>query len=397
MTTHHLTDGKIALRDPVEFAASIPYLLGFTPTRSLVLGFADQGGTHLMCARIDLAANAPGAVDGQPIFAEAVYDVCVRACQRDARYVAAVLYPGDDEHDVGWSSEVVRQASARTSLELLHVASVVGSLWSDRPDGGNETIDLTSAALRVNAEWVASGASFVNSRQELAARVVGPPTPITHQLAELLSGDVSRWEHQLTGNASARRAMENEIVSYLFSFGAQRGSDIADGPSAPPAARILAQWVIGLADSRIREPVLWRLAERYEFGIRPSDASQRLRTLDTWCLLVREVPHAYSASISSCAAAFAWQVGNGALADILATHALQADPRSVLSSLVQQATRQGVHPETWINMLQSLRVSQLRAGHRGRRFLDTVQPLSGIADRPLSHGDDSSQVRDCPG
>lgn len=380
MTTQPAEHETLVVRDPIQLAASIPYLLGFVPDSSIVLTFVGGRGVHLLTVRLDLPASTADSRS----FAAAFDLICARALRDDAHSLSAFIYPPTDDAtvDIDDVISMVIEACERGRLTLLNVHSVNQGVCHDELDRNAVGVVLADTGLSTAAEWVARGVSYQGSREELSSWVHGSDGSYPIEVRGYIDRQEPEWDCSITRNRAARRSIEDDIVGYIERFGSQSATpDFA--PAALPRVATLASWVVALSDSRVREPVLWRLAESTRVG---DGSGQSRRMLDVMCLLLRSTPRRDAASLASCVAAFAWQCGNGAVADIAANHGLAADPQNVLCRLVSEAVGAGVHPSVWVEMLRAMTLDELRSGPRRRRH-------NGSADVSIG----GVQVRDCPG
>ncbi|MFA7266115.1 MAG: DUF4192 domain-containing protein [Candidatus Nanopelagicales bacterium] len=383
MTTQPTHTPKLVLRDPVQLAVSIPYLLGFSPERSIVVTFAAESGRHVLTARCDL----PSPLDPPTQFVDGLDAICEAGRADGATSVAAVIYPPADPDAID-VAQVVSDfvvAIPGLGLELLSVGSVRNGMWRDELEPEEADVRLAEAGVGTAAEWVARGVAFEESREGLSNRVYGPDTTRARAVRDFIEAQDDSWDREITRNRDARRRLEDNLLAYLHPSEPVSEGGGSSARIPVPDADVLASWAVGLADSRVREPVLWRLAE-HTGGQGEWDGDVQRRMLDALCTLVRNTPEEDVAPLASCLAAFSWQLGNGAIAEIAAEHGLAADPRNVLCQLVRDAVTHGVHPLVWVEMLQAMSLEELRSGPRTRRHL---RFRIGTADAP--------QVRDCTG
>ncbi len=383
MSTQPTEAAPLVLRNPIQLVASIPYLLGFVPESSVVLTFVDGAGAHLMTVRSDL----PVDVELSRNFAYGILEVCGHAISEGASSFAAVIYPADGfgRADVRSVISDLADMLAESPLAILSVHSVRDGICRDELFPELEPTLLAESGVAAKAEWVGRGATYQESRDDLATWIRGADSVFTEQVGAFIEAQSRYWERTLTRNKSTRRAIEDDIVTYIEGLGSQLSAAPELSPQSPPSVRILASWLVALADSRVREPVLWRLAAP-EHRPGRGHAAHSHRMLDTMCLMLRNAPDRDSAPLASCVGAFSWQLGNGAMAEIAANYGLAADPGNVLCRLVREAVQTAVHPKVWVEMLQGMTLNELRAGPRRQRHIRYRE--ASIVDL---------RVRDCPG
>lgn len=385
---------KLVLRSAVDVAASVPYLLGFVPDDSVALVFFDADYRHVLTARIDWpsrVATFEGCLD-------LIVDTCRNAIENGADQAQIVLYPPASvpPRHLRKVAAAVDGSLQGTGMAVISIGSVIDGFWRELGDPLAVRASLDDSGASAACQWVANGVSYLPDRDSVVDRIDGKPSPVALRLAELLNREDSDQLFPVTVLPKDRRALEDAIYDYLFPT--VLSSDL-DSPALPitlPEDSRLLRWALALADRRIREPLLWRFAQMY--GDRTPDTDRALKeALDGLCLLVRNTPDEVVAAIASCAAALAWQQGNGALAQIAAERGLKVkitsgssrgsgSGRNVLCDLVFKAVEQGVHPSIWVEMLNSMTLQELRSG-QSRRGTDPV-----IRPTPKS-----KSVRDCPG
>lgn len=364
MSTQPIEPVDLILRGQTQVAASVPYLLGFQPTDSIVAVFASTQGRHVLTARLDL----PDPLIQPAALFDALMSVCARADQQGARHACFILYPPESSAspDVPVVVSTLQAAVGESTLSLEGISTVHRGLVRDELDPARQASVLRDAGLATRAQWMARGASYEASRVTLEARIGGPATPLAQHVESFIASQTAGWSRSVVRNARVRRLLEDEILDYLLlsSDRVTLGQGAAD--SELPCAATLAGWAVGLSDSRVREPVLWRLAQGCS-GAVSREFENEHSLLMAMCALVRNVPGKYAAPMASCVAAYSWQLGNGAMARIAADHGLAADPDNVLCRLVAEAVKSGVHPDVWLEMLASMSLRELRSGPRVRR------------------------------
>jgi hypothetical protein len=131
---------------------------------------------------------------------------------------------------------------------------------------------------------------------------------------------------------------------------------------ADPDADVLRQegprWAAALADSRVREPLLYRLV----IEVPRTHRREVLSAARAWLTeLVAVVPGHWCAPVAATLAALVWQQGDGAFAGIAAEHALSADPGNTLAELVHRGAGSGVPPMIWREVFGAFSLAELRA------------------------------------
>lgn len=331
-------DGRPVVRvsSTADLVASVPYLVGFTPQRSVVVmslrGPRRRGG---LTARVDLPP--PGLE--RTVGVEALVSALVPPVVRDgAREVVVVVY-GDDpwDADVRPHLDVVEQLQQGfASFDVtVKEAAYVGAerFWSYTctldaccPQAGRPVDQLGSGV--VAATFVAQGRAPMADRSAMLA-TVGPPGPLVAAAVRSVAERESRW----------RGAGLHEDAVAAFDTLVQRRA--LGGPPATPdeAGLVLA----GLVDVCVRDEVALRhcgwlsdACSDVEEGRDPVTAV--LHDLATcsdgdWAV----------APLTLLALQY-WDEGDGALANACLDRALAADPGYRMARLAEQMLRAGIAP-----------------------------------------------------
>lgn len=182
-----MTTTTIRLTTPDEIVASVPYLLGFTPTESIVIiVLADR--RVALTARIDL----------DDIYQQATVDAVLSAIkQAGGTSLLIIGYSVNEEHvDLA----TLRAMGVLTDDAVLHERIIVtdGRWYCDHGEGGDVATD--DAAL-AGLEFAAIGKGYAASRDEVVAECsqdssVAPA--MTHALQAVLSDPTPDPEAMLT-------------------------------------------------------------------------------------------------------------------------------------------------------------------------------------------------------
>lgn len=341
----------VKLRSSAAVAATIPYMLGFVPADSIVSTFFDRRGRLRLSARFDLPKRGGDLAS----VAEVISRELAR-CEGVSMHLAAF---SDDQELCGDILDALRELCRSQGIELLGAGMVTGNHWKSLTAAGCVETDgepLTEGdPLDAACSMVLAGRSFVADRSDIEELVTGAEEVREAVQAELaqLRGRGDRRSAQSSGDsaddAQRRLEMEESIVGYLC------------GQRSAPGASELADWAMSFRDSRLREPVLWRLS--------PAAPGAHVdRSIDeiiaAWSWWVRATPSDAVAPVAAAMAAFAWQSGNGVLAAIASEYSLECDPASRLGRLVSRAVSASTPPAVWIDLMRSMTVEELR----GRRW-----------------------------
>lgn len=311
----------VRLTGCADVLTMIPYLLGFTPTESVVLVGLSAGSPRRvrLAVRLDLSACDMSTV-AQAASVLRANDVATLA-------VVVVASRPDDLAAVPFRARVDRVAAVCAAASL----SVVSAIWAAElapgapwacyldPACGGRLPDPTASASA--AAFTATGAVTFADRDELTELVrPDPPELLARRSAQIV-------------------AMAGDCVPYRV---------VADAVERARAGRFptddaeLARLALTLARPGCRD----RAA-----ALAATDTSGSAETL--WLVLTRALPDPYRAEPACLAAIAAAVRGNGALANVAVAAALQASPRHTLARLLDQAMRCGIAPDVLRDLLKT--------------------------------------------
>lgn len=269
----------------------------------------------------------------------------VRSLRSQGIQAVSLIVYGQFDPLVGSCLERIRDELMMASIDVLDVAGVYDGILISP---GSEPLVVDEVGDEIRAWFVEQGWGYVSNRESLIACVTGEPTETARELSGLLPVDPPVLI------SADRRAIEDEIVRYLTHQPA-RTVEL-------PSTHTLVRWLPALEDRRVREPVLYRLTKPL---FTRESVPWRTCAADRLSLIVRHSPeHPVSAPVAAVLAAWAWTVGNGALAQIASEVALARDPRNVLADVVGGAVGVGAHPDLWLNALKSSTLRRLRSHDR---------------------------------
>jgi hypothetical protein len=322
--------GRVQVGTPDGVLAVVPHLLGFHPSRSLVvLGVSGQRDQVTLAFRYDLP---------DPPDSDLATDIAAHACAvltREAVPAAIVVGYGP--------AELVSQAVDPLAGALLHAGVEIREVL--RAEGGR----YWSALCQDSGCCPADGVSF-DPCSHPAAAVLNQAGldafPDRAALARTLepAPGTARPTRQATGRALRR-------VDKLIT-GAQRdGRDPAQAlaEAGRNAVRVaigqyrsgaqitdrgrLAFLAVVLADLRVRDDAWARM-----------DPDYRGRHLRLWTDVVTGAAPEFVPAPASLLAFAAWQSGEGALANVAVERALAADPAYSMALLIAEAIHAGLPP-----------------------------------------------------
>ncbi|GAA3530022.1 DUF4192 domain-containing protein [Amycolatopsis ultiminotia] len=336
---------RVILRDPAQLIASLPYLLGFCPTESVVLlGHLSPGTAIGLILRADLPPRE--------LFAIQVDSLVPRFLHEAHAGVTAVIVGGDPD-DCGPPHadfvDELRRALAEHELHLFHplwTAEVAaGAPWAcyRDPDCGGilpDPRDTVIAAATTRAGYV-----VFRSRDEVAALFEPRSRRALERRAALLTrSPAPLCDPEITSTASGDPGAELSSGVLLERAAAEvRAAFLRhrrrEGPPNDAQAVRLAH---ALSLVPIRDACLATAV--------PLGSPLACEAEEVWLALVRELPAPHRAG-AACLLAYSTLLrGDGALAGMAVANAVEADPGSLLASLLHSVWNAGVDPGKLIGL-----------------------------------------------
>ena len=373
----------IVIPGPDGLPAAVPHLLGFHPSRSLVLLGIDRDSLRV---RVTLRFDLPEPVVDPLDTADAWTSTFGALHQAGAVRTIVLLYPGPDEDPwvAPWPHALPRGALVSAfadeltdaGLRPIDAVCVVGdrvrSYWCDSdtccpPEG--RVVPL-SQSLAVEAEMVGLGSAPLESREALEA--AHRPLPLDDPFVELMAQ---------TLRARRDRVHESDLDAVRSTLawlsGRARGLALFDHDSVVDLV---------LVCSRVRSRDLLLRALTVDAG-----AEARLEAREWLLLAARSVPDEYVAPVASVLAVCAWLRGDGAAARVAVERALDVDPAYSLAALLSAALDAGTPPWTWQAMMADLSEAEILAGSRDR----SEAVVADYLDVPDEIDDPDSDLSDC--
>jgi hypothetical protein len=338
--------GRIDVRvsDPGELAASIPHLLGFRPRESVVL--VSLTGPRASRVGLTMRADIPPAEHAGTLAAAVTRGVLtdrprgvVLAVFSDSPDVAAAPAgiggtPAPDLPHRGLVHEVVVALAGQAVPVREAILVREGRWWSydcaDPCCAPGAGAPLPEGVTEMEVAAVATGVVVEPDRESLAARIARPDAFSRNAMAaacarsavECSAGVLDRgWDAVLEDSWTA-------VLDALVRF--RPG---ATGTAVPLGDDDLARLVWGLRDRRVRDRALG-------LALGPdAPAAEQL-----WTECTRRAPAPLDAAPATLLAVSTWLRGDGAMADVALTRALDADPRYALAQLLSQALRACLPP-----------------------------------------------------
>lgn len=323
---------RLTARSPEDLLAIAPVVLGFWPSRSVVmLTFGAAAPFH---ARVDLPEPGRGA--GDPALREelaGLVDLLLEPASRH-RVERVVLLVYSDDADLGGAAwRVLRRACERRRLPVVEALRVGARRWYPLLGADRSTREIgvafEVAHHRFVTQAVLEGRVTHASRADLAALT----HPVVDQVArvEAWAGRPASYPLAASTLTSTDRDVllaEGEWVEALVADHLARGAT----PSDPDAARLL----LAVRSARLRDAALL-LVDR-------ANASGAVRLFTG---LLQRCPEPLVPAAAVLLGWSAWLAGDGALAWCALDRCRAVDPDYGLAALLDDALSRAVPPSVW--------------------------------------------------
>lgn len=322
----------LSVSSPAALLAAVPHLLGFVPTKSLVVvGSAPPRNRVRVVLRFDL----PDPPDAEATAAIAEQAISFLIRQHLTAAIAVGYGPGPL---VSPLADALREAAAAASLPLRDVLRVdQGRYWSylcrEPSCCPAEGVPFDAAAHPLGAALASASGGILASRTALAATIA----PITGAAADAMKRETARAERIAARLAAGSTDAESTtsrhpVVSRGLAAARAAITLYRDGGSIELATSF-AWLTLVLTNLRVRDDAWARMEPEHQ------EAHLRL-----WTDLTRRAQSGYVGAPASLLAFVAWQGGNGALANVALDRALADDPNYSMGRLLRDAIDAGVPP-----------------------------------------------------
>jgi uncharacterized protein DUF4192 len=344
---------RIRVSSVAGFLAVIPHLLGFHPSRSMVVvGLDARRGRIVLAFRYDLP-DPPDAARSRDIAEHAA------AVLRKRRIRTAIAAGYGDGTLVTPVAEQVRTGLRGAGIALRDLLRVQdGRYWSYvctdpgccPPDGVPFDVSAHPAA----AAMTAAGMAARPDRASLGASLA----PLTGRAAESMREATDRAELR------AGKLIASSGAPGSASSGAQSGAP-SRAPGGEPSSALGSLWLVVEAGREVvraaisiyrhggqitdHDQLAWLTVTISDLRVRDDawarmDPRHRADHQRLWTDVVRHAREPYVPAPAALLAFTAWQSGDGALANVAIERALAADPEYSMAHLIGQALDAGLPP-----------------------------------------------------
>lgn len=338
---------RVVIASPDTFLAAVPHLLGFAPENSIVIAGIGEGAGGRDEITLVQRFDTPGAGLESGSLGQIAHDAAVPIARTGAHQVIIAVIS-----DTAYASpdELPQRDLVDRLVESFDDAGIStrDSLYTDGTsrwsygcfDSGccppSGRVIPESVRTHVAAEFAAAGVAVMDSRESLVTELA----PVGAERRQAVAAHLDALEHP---GAGLERWRDQEI---------RHVSDVLTAASVPTpedCARVIAS----LDDIRVRDTVLWDLAQGRH------DVYQVTANL---VHVVRAAPDARVAPSATVLAIQEWTAGDGARANVALDRALLDEPDYSLGSLVGQSLRSGLPPATWRDLMRSMPRATCRHG-----------------------------------
>lgn len=323
----------ISIREVGELRASIPYLLGFYPERSLVvIGLAADNSIG-----VTIRVDAPGS----PESARACIEQLLPVLHRSAPHRVVVAYC--DDYEVGECDETEREQITLSALRAFETVSDLAPVisrslaehgyecsfvWPARP--GMPRAPL-GPVPQIAVAHVLAGRTLLRSRDELKS------------MLEPAKGMVRREVRDQLAALESVSLARIDLIALITDLLEQHASAAELGERPPTLdPHDIALCALALASIPTRDILITLIAqERAWWRVEP------------WCRAVQLVPTSYLPPVATMTAIVAYLSGDGALAQMALDSALTHDPAYSLAQMIDTGLRSGLRPEELRRVLAS--------------------------------------------
>jgi hypothetical protein len=324
---------QIRISDPGELIETIPYLLGFHPSESLVLiGFSGAAGTAgpqqiQVTMRVDLLPSEIDDLALQPLVDALLHSEAVGV----AAVVITEAVQGDPRLAPRWTAlrDLVSDQLSGAGITVYDVLMVTGSRWWSLccqqpeccPPAGHQRVLGCSAAA---AQATFAGMVALPDRDALAATLTGRQPSDRMALRARLDQAEQRANSAALGNELPR--LRSAQATQVLEAGHQ--------PEAVGALTDdqVARFAVALTDLAVRDAV-WLAIDDGSV-----DASALMSDLHS------RLPAPYDAAPLFLFGWAQWRAGNGTLAMMAAERALESDAGYSAALLLITAVQRGLDP-----------------------------------------------------
>ncbi|MFM8154925.1 MAG: DUF4192 domain-containing protein [Actinomycetes bacterium] len=339
---------ELVITGPDSIVASLPFIVGFTPTDSLVVMWLDTG-----CVRLTMRLDLPPDGASHEPWIDAVM-----AHQRAHDEVIICVVPAARQVERDESGRLRGQSLVASLLKILRDTEcgvrdallVVDNHWWSYlcqepeccPAAGTEVDPATADA--VAARFALAGVARLPDRDAVLALCAANPERQAEMLPLVRHARIT----EAADPALHLDDWRDEAIDLV------REALLTPRPTDPHRDAEVLAW---LCDTRVRDTVLWEVAHSVDHDPH--------RAFDRAAGLLRCAPAGVIAPIGTVTALLAWLNGDGVRAVAALDRVHEEDPEYALAQLLGRSITAGLSPRDWREMMSGLS----REACRGARAL----------------------------
>jgi len=318
----------IQIDGPANLLATVPYLLGFNPEKSLVI--VAVKGQHDQVV-VSMTLDLPDKIED--LDAKFMNNLKETLKRSGADGLVAIFYVETNPHGLQSISDLL-MTEISTEFHVRDILWACEGNWasylcSDESccpkEGRKLEIDKPSIA---QTELVLAGRSVASKRSDLSNFLES--TTVNQDLIPILS-QIARQKSKAEHSQTLEK-WESSQFKFLTSKKAIQNLDL----------KLSARLLFGLTDIPIRDALL---AHHIDLAQINEDPNQYLfQIAQNWAEVAKVSPQTFRPPICTCVAVFMWQAGEGILARSAIEFALAQDPQFHLAKLINNALDSGMPP-----------------------------------------------------
>ena len=308
------------VKTPADLVSAVPFLIGYHPVNSLVV-ISVKNDALEMAMRVDLPeANTPAKA----------FDTLASHLKRENADLALIVAYSDDREANERVLNEMANACTRAGIEVKEAMEIRANRYRSVickdeeccPVDGNEMPDFKSA--RITAEQVSEGKAlpFENSEgltASLSSNELATDKDFHDLVKSIINAENIENKGEFNNEFQRKGAEALEQMKLLFSFDSEISNELK------------AQVIAGVQDIQVRD---------YALGIfNDSEMGKNF-----YLSLFKSAPKELAHPLASLASAYAYESGEGALAQRLLDKAIEADPEYSLSKLLRRVFSSGWPP-----------------------------------------------------
>ena len=319
---------EIQIDGPANLLATVPYLLGFNPEKSLVI--VAVKGQHDQVV-VSMTLDLPDKIeDLDASFMNNLKETLKRS---GADGLVAIFYVDSNPQGLKSISELL-MTEISTEFHVRDILWVCDHKWASYLCSDESCCPKEGRALEIEKPSMAQK-ELVLARRSVASKKSDLKdfleiTTVNQDLIPLIS-QFARQKAKSEHNQTIEK-WESTQFKFLSAPKAFKEIDL----------KLYARLLLGLTDIPVRDALL---AHHIELGQIKEDPNQYLfQIAQNWAQVAKVSPETFRPPICTCIAVFMWQAGEGILARSAIDFALAQDPQFHLAKLINNALDSGMPP-----------------------------------------------------